>query len=108
MKRHCIKNCLAEQYNLRLYIFELDENKFHAEWHDISDYRDSDSKIFDNWDEAIFWLESKCFDFITSRLMYEISTGECAKQTLDVINRDGFVLEYNVDHSLSTNQNSAT
>ena len=108
MKRHCIENCLAEQYDIQLDIFELPGNSFIAEWRDVSDFGDSDSKTFDNWDEAIFWLESKCFEFITDRLMSEIRIGELSKKILDVINRDGFVLEYNVDHSHSTNQNQET
>jgi hypothetical protein len=40
---------------------------------------------------------------ITDRLMHEISVGKQAQDNLDIINRDGFVLEHNVDHSRSTN-----
>lgn len=108
MKRHYIENCLAEQYNIRLFIFELPGNSFIAEWIDVSDFGGEGSSTFDNWDEAIFWLEAKCFEFITDKIMSAIRIGELAKERLDVINRDGFVLEYNVDHSHSTNQNQET
>lgn len=94
--RHRIKNNIAEQYELSLYIYELGEHLFEAEWYDLSDFfQDSQSKQFDNMPEAIFWLESVAFDLITDRLMHEISVGKQAQDNLDIINRDGFVLEIN-------------
>jgi hypothetical protein len=94
--RHRIDNDLAEQYGLRLDIFELGEHLFEAEWYDLSDFfQDSQSKQFDNMPEAIFWLEGEAFGLITDRLMHEISVGKQAQDNLDIINRDGFVLEIN-------------
>lgn len=93
---HIINNDLTEQYELRLNIFELGEHLFEAEWYDLSDFfQDSQSKQFNNMPEAIFWLESVAFDLITDRLMHEISMGKQAQDNLDIINRDGFVLEIN-------------
>lgn len=96
-----IDNCLAEKYNIKMNIaICLGENDghamFQAEWEENpnKDYGVREFMEYDNIQDAIYWLEAEVGSKISDILKSEIDKGRAAEYQLNIIDVDGFLIDY--------------
>lgn len=93
-----IDNCLAEKYNIKMYIDICigsdGHTMFQAEWeyNPNKDYRVREFMEYDNIRDAIYWLEMEVGSKISDILKSEIDKGKEASYQLNVIDVDGFLI----------------
>lgn len=96
-----INNCLAEKYNIKMDIVVCIGGNdgypmFQAEWEENpnEDYGTRKLMEYSNIQDAIYWLEMEVGARISDILKSEIDKGKAAIYQLDVIDTDGFLIDY--------------